>query len=66
MMMILIRSLVLGLHRFQEEIQRLKDQLAGQGGAVDGDGESGQVRQQMSRTATFQGNHAMPEEPISP
>ncbi|CAM9519310.1 unnamed protein product, partial [Ectocarpus fasciculatus] len=31
------------LREFQEEIQRLKDQLAGQGGAVDGDGESGQV-----------------------
>lgn len=29
--------------RFQEEIQRLKDQLAGQGGVVDGDGEPGQV-----------------------
>ncbi|CAB1099228.1 unnamed protein product [Ectocarpus sp. CCAP 1310/34] len=31
------------LREFQEEIQRLKDQLAGQGGTVDGDGESGQV-----------------------
>lgn len=45
--------LVLALHRFQEEIQRLKDQLAGQGGAVDGDGESEQVRQQMSLTTTL-------------
>lgn len=33
--------------RFQEEIQRLKDQLAGQGGAVDGDGEAAQVRSSM-------------------
>eukprot|EP00903_Cladosiphon_okamuranus_P009741 g9262.t1 len=30
------------LREFQEEIQRLKDQLAGQGGAVEGDGGSGQ------------------------
>lgn len=33
--------------RFQEEIQRLKDQLAGQGGGVDGDGEVGQVRKNV-------------------
>eukprot|EP00752_Nemacystus_decipiens_P011231 g9981.t1 len=30
------------LREFQEEIQRLKDQLAGQGGGVDGDGTPGQ------------------------
>ncbi|CAM9437403.1 unnamed protein product [Ascophyllum nodosum] len=30
------------LREFQEEIQRLKDQLAGQGGAVDGESEGGQ------------------------
>lgn len=32
-------------NRFQEEIQRLKDQLAGQGGAVDADGVPNQVFQ---------------------
>lgn len=39
--------------RFQEEIQRLKDQLAGQGGSVDGDGASGQVFNTPFRYKTF-------------